>query len=127
MKRVTSLPQLVLGMAFSWAIPMAYGAVTEQLSLTCWMLFIANLLWTIAYDTMYAMVDRDDDLKIGVKSTAILFGQNDKRYITLTAGYAHTAVTGRLGRTSQRGLLSCSAVSSAILSLSAVAYPGSAA
>lgn len=83
MKRVTSLPQLVLGMAFSWAIPMAYGAVTEQLSLTCWMLFIANLLWTIAYDTMYAMVDRDDDLKIGVKSTAILFGQNDKRYIAL--------------------------------------------
>lgn len=83
MKRVTSLPQLVLGMAFSWAIPMAYGAVNGHLNLTCWVLFIANLLWTVAYDTMYAMVDRDDDLKIGIKSTAILFGQNDKRYVAL--------------------------------------------
>lgn len=83
MKRITNLPQLVLGMAFSWSIPMAYAAVSESLSLTCWLLFIANLLWTIAYDTMYAMVDRDDDLRIGVKSTAILFGQNDKRYIAL--------------------------------------------
>ncbi len=81
MKRVTNLPQLVLGMAFSWSIPMAYAAVSESLSLTCWLLFAANLLWTIAYDTMYAMVDRDDDLRIGVKSTAILFGQHDKLYI----------------------------------------------
>jgi 4-hydroxybenzoate polyprenyl transferase, proteobacterial len=83
MKRVTSLPQVVLGMAFSWAIPMAYGAVAGQLTVTTWLLFLANLVWTIAYDTMYAMVDRDDDLKIGVKSTAILFGQNDRLYIAL--------------------------------------------
>jgi 4-hydroxybenzoate polyprenyltransferase len=83
MKRVTSLPQLVLGMAFSWSIPMAYGAVAGHLSLTTWLLFFANLVWTIAYDTMYAMVDRDDDLKIGVKSTAILFGQYDRHCIAL--------------------------------------------
>lgn len=83
MKRVTSLPQLVLGMAFSWSIPMAYGAVAGHLSLTTWLLFLANLVWTIAYDTMYAMVDRDDDLKIGVKSTAILFGQYDRHCIAL--------------------------------------------
>ena len=83
MKRVTSLPQVVLGMAFSWAIPMAYRAVAGQLTVTTWLLFLANLVWTIAYDTMYAMVDRDDDLKIGVKSTAILFGQNDRLYIAL--------------------------------------------
>jgi hypothetical protein len=63
MKRITSLPQLVLGMAFSWSIPMAYGAVAGHLSLTTWLLFLANLMWTIAYDTMYAMVDRDDDLE----------------------------------------------------------------
>lgn len=83
MKRITSLPQLVLGMAFSWAIPMAYAAVTGHLSLTCWLLFLANLMWTIAYDTMYAMVDRDDDVKIGIKSTAILFGVHDRLYIAL--------------------------------------------
>lgn len=83
MKRVTSLPQVILGMAFSWSIPMAYGAVNGQLSITCWLLFLANLLWTVAYDTMYAMVDRDDDLKIGVRSTAILFGEKDRLYIAL--------------------------------------------
>jgi 4-hydroxybenzoate polyprenyltransferase len=83
MKRVTSLPQFVLGMAFSWSIPMAYGAVAGELSVTTWLLFLANLLWTVAYDTMYAMVDRDDDVTIGVKSTAILFGQHDRVYIAL--------------------------------------------
>jgi 4-hydroxybenzoate polyprenyl transferase, proteobacterial len=83
MKRVTSLPQVILGMAFSWAIPMAYAAVTGHLSLISWLLFLANLLWTVAYDTMYAMVDRDDDVKIGIKSTAILFGKNDRLYIAL--------------------------------------------
>lgn len=81
MKRYTQLPQLVLGMAFSWSIPMAYAAVAGSVSLITWLLFCANVLWTIAYDTMYAMVDRDDDLKIGVKSTAILFGEHDKRII----------------------------------------------
>ena len=83
MKRYTHLPQLFLGMAFGWSIPMAYGATIGQLPLECWILFIANLAWTVAYDTQYAMVDRDDDLRIGVKSTAILFAQYDNKIITL--------------------------------------------
>lgn len=83
MKRYTHLPQFVLGAAFGWSIPMAYGAVIEQLPLVCWLLFAANLLWTVAYDTQYAMVDRDDDLRIGVKSTAILFAQYDNKIIAL--------------------------------------------
>lgn len=77
MKRVSHLPQVVLGAAFGWAIPMAYMAVSGTVPLSCWLLFLANICWTVAYDTQYAMVDRDDDLKIGVKSTAILFGRFD--------------------------------------------------
>ncbi|WP_370518083.1 4-hydroxybenzoate octaprenyltransferase [Rouxiella sp. S1S-2] len=76
-KRVSNLPQVVLGAAFGWAIPMAYMAVSEAVPLSCWLLFLANICWTVAYDTQYAMVDRDDDLRIGVKSTAILFGRYD--------------------------------------------------
>ncbi|GLS89632.1 4-hydroxybenzoate octaprenyltransferase [Psychromonas marina] len=83
MKRFTNLPQLVLGVAFSWAIPMAYAAQSNQLNHVVWLLFSVNVLWTIAYDTMYAMVDRDDDLKIGIKSTAILFGNYDKLIVGL--------------------------------------------
>ncbi|MDB6063769.1 MAG: 4-hydroxybenzoate polyprenyltransferase [Verrucomicrobiaceae bacterium] len=83
MKRYTHLPQLVLGAAFGWSIPMAFAAQSNSLPAGCWILFIANLLWTVAYDTFYAMVDRDDDLKIGVKSTAILFGDDDR---LITAG-----------------------------------------
>ncbi|WP_337264381.1 MULTISPECIES: 4-hydroxybenzoate octaprenyltransferase [unclassified Serratia (in: enterobacteria)] len=78
MKRVTNLPQVVLGAAFGWSIPMAYAAVSESLPLSCWLLFLANICWTVAYDTLYAMVDRDDDVKIGIKSTAVLFGRHDK-------------------------------------------------
>ena len=83
MKRYTHLPQVVLGAAFGWAIPMAFMAVQETVPTYAWWLFIANLLWTVAYDTMYAMVDRDDDLQIGVKSTAILFGKNDVLIVML--------------------------------------------
>ena len=83
MKRVTHLPQLVLGLAFSWSIPMAWVAVANELTVTTWLLFGANVLWTIAYDTYYAMVDREDDRRIGVKSTAILFGQYDLLMIAL--------------------------------------------
>ncbi|PCK31575.1 4-hydroxybenzoate octaprenyltransferase [Pseudoalteromonas piscicida] len=83
MKRYTNLPQIVLGAAFSWAIPMAFMAVNESVPLLAWVLFAANLIWTVAYDTMYAMVDRDDDLKIGVKSTAILFGKWDRHIVAL--------------------------------------------
>ncbi|MEH2920557.1 4-hydroxybenzoate octaprenyltransferase [Samsonia erythrinae] len=83
MKRVSHLPQLVLGAAFGWSIPMAYAAVSESLPASCWMMFLAYVCWTVAYDTQYAMVDRDDDLKIGVKSTAILFGRFDNAIIGL--------------------------------------------
>jgi len=81
MKRHTHLPQVVLGAAFAWSIPMAFTAVTETLPAIVWLIFTLKLIWTVAYDTMYAMVDRDDDLKIGVKSTAVLFGDADKLII----------------------------------------------
>ncbi|MFN3712079.1 MAG: 4-hydroxybenzoate octaprenyltransferase [Alcanivoracaceae bacterium] len=88
MKRYTHLPQVVLGAAFSWAIPMAFAAETGSVPAIAWLLYTANLLWTVAYDTQYAMVDRDDDLKIGVKSTAILFGEMDRMMIALLQGMA---------------------------------------
>lgn len=81
MKRYTHLPQLFLGAAFSWAIPMAWAAEAGELARITWLLFTANVLWTVAYDTLYAMVDRDDDLQVGIKSTAILFGEADKAII----------------------------------------------
>lgn len=83
MKRYTFYPQVVLGAAYSWGIPMAFTAESGALPAAAWLLYIANLLWTVAYDTYYAMTDRPDDLKIGVKSTAILFGDAD-RVIILT-------------------------------------------
>ncbi|WP_159269763.1 4-hydroxybenzoate octaprenyltransferase [Zhongshania aliphaticivorans] len=79
MKRYTHLPQVVLGAAFAWGIPMAFTAQTGELPPpAAWLLYIGVLIWTVAYDTFYAMVDREDDLKIGVKSTAILFGDDDR-------------------------------------------------
>ncbi len=78
MKRYTYWPQAHLGLAFSWAIPMAFSAQTGTIPVLAWWLLMTNLLWTIAYDTLYAMVDREDDVLIGVKSTAILFGKLDK-------------------------------------------------
>jgi 4-hydroxybenzoate polyprenyltransferase len=83
MKRYTYYPQVVLGAAFSWGMPMAFTAETGSLPAAAWLLYIANLLWTVGYDTYYAMTDREDDLKIGVKSTAVLFGDAD-RVIILT-------------------------------------------
>lgn len=76
-KRWTYLPQVVLGAAFGWSIPMAFAAVAGTVPPLGWLLFIANILWSLVYDTEYAMVDRDDDLKVGAKSTAILFGDAD--------------------------------------------------
>lgn len=75
MKRYTHLPQVVLGAAFSWGMPMAFMATQLQLPPLLWLLYLANLLWTVAYDTYYALVDRPDDVKVGIKSTAILFGR----------------------------------------------------
>ena len=83
MKRITHLPQIVLGIAFSWSIPMAFAASINALPGALWWLFVANLLWTVVYDTQYAMVDREDDLSVGIKSTAILFGALDVRIIGL--------------------------------------------
>ena len=81
LKRVTHLPQFGLGIAYTWGVPMAFAAETNAVSPAAWFLFITGMLWPVMYDTMYAMVDRDDDVKIGVKSTAILFGEWDKRII----------------------------------------------
>ncbi|MCG8909918.1 4-hydroxybenzoate octaprenyltransferase [Pseudomonas sp. DP-17] len=78
MKRYTYYPQVVLGAAFSWGIPMAFTAASGTLPAVAWLLFFANVLWTVAYDTYYAMTDREDDLKMGMKSTAILFGDADR-------------------------------------------------
>jgi 4-hydroxybenzoate polyprenyltransferase len=86
MKRHTHLPQVFLGAAFSWAIPMAFAAQAGELPQYIWLIYIANLSWTVAYDTMYAMVDRDDDIKIGVKSTAILFADADRIMIGILQG-----------------------------------------
>ncbi|NNB59791.1 4-hydroxybenzoate octaprenyltransferase [Pseudomonas fragi] len=88
MKRYTYYPQVVLGAAFSWGIPMAFTAETGSLPAAAWLLYIANLLWTVGYDTYYAMTDREDDLKIGVKSTAILFGDADRVIILSLQGLA---------------------------------------
>ena len=85
-KRFTFYPQVVLGAAFSWAIPMAFAAQAGTLPMPLWLLFIANLLWTVAYDTEYAMCDREDDLRIGIKSTAILFGDADRLITGLLQG-----------------------------------------
>jgi 4-hydroxybenzoate polyprenyltransferase len=83
MKRITNLPQLVLGIAFSWGIPMAFTAEQGFVPLIGWLLMLANIIWTIAYDTEYAMVDREDDIKIGIKSTAILFGNYDRLIVAI--------------------------------------------
>ncbi len=78
MKRYTQLPQAYLGVAFGWAIPMAFAAQLNEIPTVAWVLYAAVILWALVYDTMYAMVDKEDDLKIGVKSTAILFGNYDR-------------------------------------------------
>ncbi len=79
MKRYTHLPQAYLGVAFGWAVPMSFAAQLNEIPTVAWILYLAVILWALVYDTMYAMVDKDDDLKIGVKSTAILFGNYDRQ------------------------------------------------
>ncbi len=82
-KRVTHWPQAVLGAAFGMSVPMALAAQTGEAPALAWLIYAANLCWVLAYDTMYAMVDREDDLKIGVRSTAVLFGRRDRLMIGL--------------------------------------------
>ena len=81
MKRHTHLPQLFLGVAFSWGVPMAFAASINSVPATAWLILATNMLWVLVYDTLYAMVDREDDIKAGVKSTAILFGKQDRLII----------------------------------------------
>jgi 4-hydroxybenzoate polyprenyltransferase len=78
MKRITYLPQVVLGAAFSWGMVMSYTAVQNALPTEAWVLFLGSVFWIVMYDTLYAMVDRDDDVKVGIRSTAILFGRADR-------------------------------------------------
>ena len=92
LKRWTHWPQAALGVAFSWGIPMAFAAVNGTTGVVAWLLFAASLLWIVAYDTIYAMVDRGDDLVIGIKSTAILFGKADRAVI----GVLQLATVGAL-------------------------------
>jgi len=103
MKRYTHLPQAYLGMAFGFAVPMSFAAQTNHIPLTAWLLYLAVLLWALVYDTMYAMVDIDDDLKIGVKSTAILFG---KRVREVTSAL-QIVILGLLISVGQLAELSC--------------------
>ena len=83
LKRLTNLPQLGLGIAWAWAVPMAFAAEQQALPAGLWLISAAIVLWTIAFDTYYAMVDREDDLTIGIKSTAILFGKLDLLIIAI--------------------------------------------
>jgi 4-hydroxybenzoate polyprenyltransferase len=83
MKRFTHLPQIYLGAAFGWAIPMAFAAQTGSVPMIAWLLFVANVVWSTIYDTFYAMADREEDLLAGVKSTAVLFGNDDKVIIAV--------------------------------------------
>ena len=92
-KRFTHLAQFYLGIVFSWGIPMAFAAQQDALPVIAWALLLANLLWTVAYDTMYAMSDRPDDKKVGIKSTAILIGHHD---LIFNAGFQAAALTGLL-------------------------------
>ena len=104
LKRWTHLPQFYLGVAFGWGIPMAFAAQTGAVPWLAWVLFAANVCWSVAYDTAYAMVDREDDLKVGVKSTAILFGPYDR----LLIGIFHALTIALLaiaGSLAARGIL----------------------
>ena len=104
MKRYTYLPQVVLGAAFGWAVPMVFMALTESLPLIAWVIFASTLIWALIYDTQYAMVDRQDDLKIGVKSTAILFGRHDNLIVGLLQGVM-IGLLVLIGLMSDRGML----------------------
>jgi len=102
MKRITHLPQLVLGAAFAWSVPMAYAATRDYVPREAWVLFTATLFWTAAYDTIYAMVDRADDKRVGIRSTAILFGDLD-RFVVGVLQAAFLLALVLIGREAQLG------------------------
>jgi 4-hydroxybenzoate polyprenyltransferase len=97
------LPQVYLGMAFGWGIPMAFAALTDEVPPIAWVLYAANILWSTAYDTWYAMVDREDDLRMGAKSTAILFGELDLAAIAVLYALMFGALA-LVGRQAQLGV-----------------------
>ena len=101
-KRFFPLPQFYLGIAYTWSVPMVYAAQNGTVPQLAWLVFIAGLLWTMAYDTMYAMVDRDDDLRIGLRSSAILFGDADRTIIAAMQAMSLLAL-GLVGRELQLG------------------------
>lgn len=101
-KRFFPMPQAYLGIAFTWSVPMVYAAQTGGVPQVAWLVFIAGLLWTVAYDTMYAMVDREDDLQIGIRSSAILFGDADRTVIGAMQAMALLAL-GLVGRKLELG------------------------
>lgn len=102
MKRYTHLPQAYLGIAFGWAVPMAFAAQTGSIPRVAWLMYLAVMLWALVYDTMYAMVDKEDDIKIGVKSTAILFG-NYERHIMAVLQIAILGLLITIGRLQHLG------------------------
>jgi 4-hydroxybenzoate polyprenyltransferase len=102
-KRFLSIPQMYLGLSFGWGIPMAFAAQLEHVPRVAWLLFLANLLWVTVYDTIYAMVDRDDDLMIGVRSTAILFGDSDRHIIAALQAMTLLAL-GLVGQITRLGV-----------------------
>ncbi|BBL75774.1 4-hydroxybenzoate octaprenyltransferase [Methylomagnum ishizawai] len=102
MKRYTHWPQAYLGLAFGWAVPMSFAAETGGIPFIAWEIYAATILWALIYDTLYAMVDRDDDLKIGVKSTAILFGRHDRLILALLQALM-LAILGAVGRQADLG------------------------
>ncbi|MDQ2702886.1 MAG: 4-hydroxybenzoate octaprenyltransferase [Pseudomonadota bacterium] len=102
LKRYTYLPQVYLGMAFGWGIPMAFAAIQGEVPPIAWVLYVANIFWATAYDTWYAMVDRDDDIRVGAKSTAILFGDMDLVAQGVLYACTFTAL-GLVGRQAQLG------------------------
>jgi 4-hydroxybenzoate polyprenyltransferase len=114
MKRLIAAPQLVLGLAFAWGVPMAYAAQTGSVPRTGWLLFICSLIWVVIYDTEYAMSDREDDLKLGIQSTAILFGEMD---IAIIAGLKLILLAGLLllGRSAELGVWFLVGLAAAVL------------
>ncbi len=104
MKRYTHLPQVVLGMAFAWSIPMAFAAQTGEVDRIAWLVYVITVVWAVIYDTMYAMADREEDLKIGVKSTAILFGDSDKVILLILQVLMFIAL-GLLGQKTEMGAI----------------------